>query len=102
MGRIGIYFEQRHKVFDGSVYISGTKDSWYTINFDKSFDYAGYNIIITVYDKTGHGAGNPGYHTFYVYSTSGRTLYKNNDNSEIKFIFFIQNHAGIPTVQICS
>ena len=58
------------KVFDGDVEISGTVDSWFTINFDKEFPYSGGNIVLTVYDKTGVALPN-GYHTFYKYATAG-------------------------------
>ena len=63
------------KVFDGDVEISGVKDSWYTINLDKAFDYQGGNIVLTVYDKTGYGLTSS-YHTYYRYSATSRSLYK--------------------------
>ena len=66
---------ENDKVFDGSVSISGIQDTWCTINFDKSFVYTGGNIIVTVYDKTGVALQN-GYHMFYRYTTTGRSLYK--------------------------
>ena len=63
------------KVFDGEVEIEGTMDSWYTINLDKPFDYTSGNLLVTVYDKTGEGCGNSGYHIFYRYPATGRALY---------------------------
>ena len=69
------------KVFDGDVYISGTINTWYTINLEEPFNYTGGNIIVTVYDKTGSGLGNSGYHTFYRYTTSGRSLYQKGSSA---------------------
>ena len=56
------------KVFDGEVVLSGFMGEWVTIPFTNSFDYAGGNVMICVYDKTGESAGYPGYHTFYTYA----------------------------------
>ncbi len=72
---------ENDKVFDGSVSISGIQDTWCTINFDKSFVYTGGNIIVTVYDKTGFGLGNNGFHLFYRYTTTGRSLYKQGSSA---------------------
>ena len=74
----GYYFDavsEADKVFAGSVSISGTVNTWCTINFNNTFDYTGGNIIVTVYDKTGV-ALTSGYHMYYRYATSGRSLYK--------------------------
>ena len=68
------------KVFDGSVYV-GNAETWYTINFTTPFTYTGNNIVICVYDKTGFGAGNPGYHQFYKYSATGRSLYSQGSSA---------------------
>ena len=57
------------KVFDGEVALSNIKNTWITIPFDKAFDYAGGNVMICVYDKTGVSAVYPEYHTFYAYAT---------------------------------
>ncbi len=63
------------KVFDGSVDISGQMDSWYKITFDKPFDYAGGNVVLCVYDKTGVKLQST-YHTFYRYNVDGyRAMY---------------------------
>ena len=69
-----ITLTEADKVFDGSVEISGVVDTWYTINLDKAFDYAGDNLVLTVYDKTGV-ANTSNYHQFYKYSATGRALY---------------------------
>ena len=71
-----IALSETDKVFDGDVEILGTADSWYTINFDKPFDYTGGNIVLTVYDKTGTG-NTANYHTFYKYAASNRDLSSN-------------------------
>ena len=71
-----IALSEADKVFDGDVEILGTADSWYTINFDKPFDYTGGNIVLTVYDKTGTG-NTANYHTFYKYAASNRDLSSN-------------------------
>ena len=69
------------KVFDGEVAMSNYSGTWITIPFDKAFDYAGGNVMICVYDKTGVGAGYPGYHTFYTYATdSHRARYFQSSN----------------------
>ena len=57
------------KVFDGEVAMSNIIGTWVTIPFEKAFDYAGGNVMVCVYDKTGVSAGYPGYHTFYTYAT---------------------------------
>ena len=57
------------KVFDGEVAMSNIIGTWVTIPFNKAFDYAGGNVMVCVYDKTGVSAGYPGYHTFYTYAT---------------------------------
>ncbi|MBO7286996.1 MAG: S8 family serine peptidase [Bacteroidales bacterium] len=69
-----IALSEADKVFDGNVEIGGAADSWYTIVFDKPFEYTGGNIVLTVYDKTGTG-NTANYHTFYKYSATGRALY---------------------------
>ena len=56
------------KVFDGDVVISGFKDTWLTIPFDKAFDYSGGNVVLFVYDKTGV-AESSNYHLFYTYNS---------------------------------
>ena len=71
---------ENDKVFDGSVSISGIQDTWCTINFDNSFVYTGGNIIVTVYDKTGVALQN-GFHLFYKYQTTGRSLYKQGSSA---------------------
>ena len=69
------------KVFDGEVAMSNIMNTWITIPFDKAFDYAGGNVMICVYDKTGVSAGFPGYHTFYTYATdSHRARYFQSSN----------------------
>ena len=66
---------EEDKVFDGSVDISGQMDSWYKITFDKPFDYAGGNVVLCVYDKTGVKLQST-YHTFYRYNVEGnRAMY---------------------------
>ncbi len=66
---------EEDKVFDGSVDISGQMDSWYKITFDKPFDYAGGNVVLCVYDKTGVKLQTT-YHTFYRYNVEGnRAMY---------------------------
>ena len=80
-GNSFVELTETDKVFDGDVEISGVIDSWYTIVFDKPFNYTGGNFVITVYDKTGESLGNYGYHTFYRYSAQGRTLYKSNSEA---------------------
>ena len=80
-GNSFVELTETDKVFDGDVEISGVIDSWYTIVFDKPFNYTGGNFVITVYDKTGESLGNSGFHTFYRYSAEGRTLYKSNSEA---------------------
>ena len=64
------------KVFDGSIEISGTKNSWLTIPFSKPFDYSGGNVMICVNDKTGV-AESSNYHMFYTYATDNkRAMYQ--------------------------
>ena len=66
---------EEDKVFDGSVDISGQMDSWYKITFDKPFDYAGGNVVLCVYDKTGVKLQTT-YHTFYRYNVEcSRAMY---------------------------
>ena len=67
------------KVFDGSVEV-GTAETWYTINFTTPFTYTGNNIVICVYDKTGTGHTS-GYHQFYKYSATGRSLYSQGSSA---------------------
>ena len=67
-----IALSEADKVFDGDVEIGGAANSWYTIVFDKPFEYTGGNIVLTVYDKTGTATE---YHTFYEYTAPGRALY---------------------------
>ena len=71
-----IALSEADKVFDGDVEIEGTANSWYTIVFDKPFDYTGGNFVISVYDKTGTG-NTANYHTFYKYAASNRDLSSN-------------------------
>ena len=71
-----IALSETDKVFDGDVEIEGTANSWYTIVFDKPFDYTGGNFVISVYDKTGTG-NTANYHTFYKYAASNRDLSSN-------------------------
>ena len=66
------------KVFDGDVEISGEMNTWFTITLDKAFNYAGGNILLAVYDKTGTRAS---YHYFYKYAATGRALCSNGNNS---------------------
>ena len=68
------------KVYDGSVEV-GAADSWYTINFTAPFNYTGGNVVLCVYDKTGTGLGISGYHQFYKFSASGRSLYSQGSSS---------------------
>ena len=56
------------KVFDGTIEISGDKDSWLYIPFTKTFEYAGGNLMVCVYDKTGAKELDKNYHEFYVYN----------------------------------
>ena len=70
------------KVFDGDVYLEGTADTWFTIEFDKAFNYEGGNFILTVYDKSGVSAGND-YHYFYRYLTTKRALLWKNGPYDI-------------------
>ena len=81
-----IALSEDNKVFDGEVEISGEKDSWYTINFDKPFNYTGGNFVLTVYDKTGEGLGNWRYHSYYKYSATGRSLYNYNSSQELDML----------------
>ena len=68
------------KVFDGSIEISGTKNSWLTIPFSKPFDYSGGNVMICVNDKTGV-AESSNYHMFYTYATDNkRAMYQSGSN----------------------
>ena len=71
-----IALSEGDKVFDGNVEIEGTANSWYTIVFDKPFDYTGGNFVISVYDKTGTG-NTANYHTYYKYTASNRDLSSN-------------------------
>ena len=62
------------KVFDGDVEISGFLDSWCTINFTTPFDYAGGNVVLCVYDKTGTKL-TQNYHMFYTFAADNRAMY---------------------------
>ena len=68
-----VALSENDKVFDGNVEISGTIDTWYTINFTTPFNYTGGNIVLTVYDKT---SSSTGYHLNYKFSAEGRALYQ--------------------------
>ena len=56
------------KVFDGEVNINS---EWVEITFTTKFDYAGGNLLLCVYDKTGSW-GNKS--NFYNYATSSTTI----------------------------
>lgn len=61
------------KVFDGDVVITGTKDTWCTIELDTPFDYTGGNLLLAVYDKSGISTS---YHTSYKYDVATqRSMY---------------------------
>ena len=72
-----IAVSEQYKVFDGEVEISGVQDSWFTVTFDTPFTYIGGSILLCVYDKTGTGLGNSGYHIFHTYSATNRALRSN-------------------------
>ena len=76
-----VALSEADKVFDGEVEIEGLLDTWYTITLDNPYKYNGGNIVLTVYDKTGVGLGNAGYHFFYRYEATGRTLSSYNSNA---------------------
>ena len=67
------------KVFDGSVEV-GAAGNWYTIDFTTPFNYTGNNIVLCVYDKTSTALSS-GYHTFYKFSATGRSLYSSGNNA---------------------
>ena len=75
---------EEDKVFDGSVDISGQMDSWYKITFDKPFDYAGGNVVLCVYDKTGVKLQTT-YHTFYRYNVEGNRAMYSQGNAPYDF-----------------
>ena len=49
-------FSEEDIVYQG-VYNFGKAEDWATIEFQNAFEYAGGNIAVTVYDKTGSGYG---------------------------------------------
>ena len=79
-GNTFVALSEEDKVFDGDVEIEGTIDTWFTIEFDKPFNYTGGNIVLTVYDKTGVALTST-YHQFYKYAAANRSLYKQNNAS---------------------
>ena len=79
-GNTFVALSEEDKVFDGDVEIEGTIDTWFTIEFDKPFNYTGGNIVLTVYDKTGVSLTST-YHQFYKYAAASRSLYKQNNTS---------------------
>ena len=66
------------KVFDGNVEV-GSAGTWCTIQFTTPFNYTGSNVVVCVYDKSGKRAN--GYHSFYKYSATGRSLYSQGSSA---------------------
>ena len=87
------------KVFDGEVAMSNIIGTWVTIPFNKAFDYAGGNVMVCVYDKTGVSAGN-GYHTFYTYATDSHRARYSQSATSINVSSVNMNNCPKPYVNL--